>query len=188
MDGLSKMLDPEKGISTTAQIQPSSSESTTTTSLPSNNDILLPAQMPENLSRWNRAIQSLKGLEARGIVRVPPDERGELTMAALVHVAIMWYSANITLNNLAVGFLGPLLFDLGFLDSALVVVFACLVGSVGPAYMAIWGPQSGNRTMVRSFVFVIRYVVGWAEIELTVVCRLLRAISWATGLPSCHVS
>ena len=108
----------------------------------------LPIHVPEKVSRWNKTILSFKGLEERGISRVPPSEREAPSLAGLVQVAILWYSANITANNLAVGFLGPLLFDLGFLDSALIAVFASCVGSLGPSYMAIWGPQSGNRTMV----------------------------------------
>jgi len=109
----------------------------------------LPIHIPEKVSRWNRAIESIRGLEARGISRVPSHEREAPSSAGYVQMVILWYSANITLNNLAVGFLGPLLFNLGFLDSAVIVTFACLVGSLGPAYMAIFGPQSGNRTMVR---------------------------------------
>ena len=114
------------------------------------NDVL-PIRVPEKLSRWNRTIESFKGLEARGISRVPPDERVAPSHLGYVNMALLWYSANITANNLAVGFLGPLLFGLGFVDSSLCVVFACFLGSLGPAYMAIWGPQSGNRTMVKAF-------------------------------------
>lgn len=119
-----------------------------TTDTSSGHDVL-PIHVPEKVSRWNRAIESLNGLEARGISRVPPNERQAPSTAGYVQMVLLWYSANITLNNLAVGFLGPLLFELGFLDSALIVVFACLIGSLGPAYMAIFGPQSGHRTMVR---------------------------------------
>ena len=115
---------------------------------PASSSDALPIHVPLKLSRWNRTIQSIKGLEARGISRVLPHEREPPTLESMVQVAIMWYSVNITLNNLAVGFLGPLLFELGFLHSALIVVFACFLGSVGPSYMAICGPQSGNRTMV----------------------------------------
>ena len=122
----------------------------------SSSDGVLPIHVPEKLSRWNRAIESLRGLEARGISRVPPDEREAPSLASYVQMVTLWYSANITANNLAVGFLGPLLFDLGFLDSALIVVFACFVGSLGPAYMAIWGPQSGNRTLVS---YAVRRVI-----------------------------
>ena len=113
---------------------------------------VLPIHVPEKFSRWNQAIESLGGLEARGISRVPSNEREAPSSTGYVQMVVLWYSANISLNNLAVGFLGPLLFNLGFLDSAMMATFACLLGSLGPAYMAIWGPQSGNRTMVRSFV------------------------------------
>ena len=113
----------------------------------SSNDVL-PLHVPETLSRWNRTIESIRGLEARGISRVPPEEREEPSLRQHIQIMLLWYSANITANNLGVGFLGPLLFELGFLDSALLVVFGCLVGSLGPAYTAIWGPQSGNTTMV----------------------------------------
>ncbi|KAK0612628.1 hypothetical protein B0T17DRAFT_593520 [Bombardia bombarda] len=51
----------------------------------------------------------------------------------------MWFSANISANNLAVGLFGPLVFGLG----------------CSTAYTRIWGPQSGNRTMV-----VCRYFMG----------------------------
>ncbi|KAL9003021.1 MAG: hypothetical protein Q9188_004085 [Gyalolechia gomerana] len=139
------------------------------------NEDALPIHLPEKLSRWNRTIQSLSGLEARGISRVQPTEREVPTLAALVQMALMWYSANITLNNLAVGFLGPLLFELGFLDSALIVVFACFLGSIGPAYMAIWGPQSGNRTMV-----VARYFMGYWPAKLTTVLNLIIMVGYGT--------
>ena len=110
---------------------------------------VLPLHVPETVSRWHKTIESIRGLEARGISRVPPSERQAPSLANDIQIVLLWYSANITANNLGVGFLGPLLFDLGFLDSALLVVFGCLVGSLGPAYTAIWGPQSGHRTMVR---------------------------------------
>ncbi|KAL8988292.1 MAG: hypothetical protein Q9177_002608 [Variospora cf. flavescens] len=96
----------------------------------SSNDAL-PIPVPEKLSRWNRTIQSLKGFEARGISRVQPSEREAPTLAALVQMAIMWYSANITLNNLAVGFLGPLLLQLGFLDRSAGPHFNTSLQSVG---------------------------------------------------------
>ena len=105
--------------------------------------------VPTTISKWNARIESLAGLEARGISRVQEDERHGLTWRGYLQMAVMWYSANITANNLAVGFLGPLLFGLGFLDSAMTAVFGIIVGSAVTAYMSIWGPQSGNRTMVR---------------------------------------
>lgn len=63
-------------------------------------------------------------------------------------MATLWFSANISANNLAVGLLGPLLFGLGFTDSAMCAFGGILVGSAATAYMSIWGAPSGNRTMV----------------------------------------
>ncbi|KAL8991617.1 MAG: hypothetical protein Q9169_007816, partial [Polycauliona sp. 2 TL-2023] len=99
-------IDPEKGIGDAdVHVVPSSSAT-------SSNDVL-PVHVPEKLSKWNQAIQSLKGLEARGISRVPSNERDAPTTAALIQMAIVWYSANIAINNLVIGMLGPLLFGLG---------------------------------------------------------------------------
>ena len=104
------------------------------------------------LSRLNARIESLAGLEARGIKRVLPEERHAISLASYAQMALLWLSANLTANNLAVGFLGPLVFQLGFVDSALCAVFGSFVGCLAMAYMGIWGSQSGNRTMVRCYL------------------------------------
>ena len=106
-----------------------------------------PSRVPI-IAQWKSQIESLKGLEARGISRVLPHEREAPSARGYMQILLLWYGANITANNLAVGFLGPLLFNLGFLDSALIVVFACWLGAVGPSYVATFGPRSGQRTMV----------------------------------------
>lgn len=77
-----------------------------------------------------------------------PDERHAPSTFGYVQMALLWFSANISANNLAVGFLGPLVYQLSFLDAALCAVFGSLLGAIGTAYMGTWGPQSGNRTMV----------------------------------------
>jgi hypothetical protein len=105
--------------------------------------------VPSKLRDINNRIENLAGFEARGITRVLPEERQPPSRSSDLQVAIMWYSANISLNNLAVAMLGPLAFQLGFLDCAMCAVFGAFVGSLTTAYMSIWGPQSGNRTMVR---------------------------------------
>jgi len=100
------------------------------------------------LVRWNAKIESLAGLEARGIVRVPPDERYVPSTFGLLQMALLWFSANLTANNLTLAMLGPLVYELSFVDSALCAVFGGLLGSCGAAYMGTWGPESGNRTLV----------------------------------------
>lgn len=98
------------------------------------------------LKRLNERLESLSAFEARGIARVPPDERQPPSTASDVQIALLWFSANISCNNLIVGLYGPLLFQLGFLDSAMCAVFGALLGSLSTAFMAIWGPKTGHRT------------------------------------------
>ena len=104
--------------------------------------------VPSTFAKWNARIESLAGLEARGIVRVQENERHGLTWFGYLQMCTIWFSANVTANNLAVGLLGPLVYGLGFADSALMACFGSVVGSAITAYMSIWGAQSGNRTMV----------------------------------------
>lgn len=111
--------------------------------------------VPSFLRQLNERIEGLAGFEARGITRVPPEERQPPSLASDIQVALLWFSANVSVNNLAVGLFGPLVFGLGFLDSAMCAVFGGLIGSLSTSYMSIWGPQSGNRTMVRSISHMI---------------------------------
>jgi hypothetical protein len=104
---------------------------------------------------WNTRIESLAGFEARGIARVLPDERQPPSSVAYLQMFLLWFSANITINNLVVGLYGPLLFQLGFLDSSLCAVFGAALGAVSTAYMGTWGAASGCRTMVRVLLPVL---------------------------------
>lgn len=104
--------------------------------------------LPSRLRRLNDRIENLAGFEARGITRVLPEERQPASFINDLQVALLWFSANVSINNLAVGLLGPMLLGLGFLDSALLAVFGAFIGSLSTAYMSVWGPASGNRTMV----------------------------------------
>lgn len=107
--------------------------------------------VPTKFQRWNARIEGLAGLEARGIMRVLPAERHAPSKLGYAQMAVVWFGANVVANNLAVGMLGPLLFNLGFVDSAMMATFGSFVGSIPTAYMSIWGAQSGNRTMVWIF-------------------------------------
>lgn len=139
-------IDPEKfpqgsfisPRSNSRQKRTLSSESFDTSSVP----------VPRTLAKWNTRIEKLAGLEARGITRVSLEERHQDSIMGYAQMAILWFSANVTASNLAVGLLGPLVFSLGFIDSAMMATFGALLGSAATAYMSIWGAQSGNRTMV----------------------------------------
>jgi hypothetical protein len=98
--------------------------------------------------RVNKRISSLKYLEARGIERVLESERHTVAAADFMQISLLWFSTNITANNIAVGMLGPLAYGLGFTDAALCAAFGAVLGAAGAAYMSTFGPISGNRTMV----------------------------------------
>jgi hypothetical protein len=103
-------------------------------------------------ARVNQRITGIKHFEARGIERVPETERFEKVGASnYMQMTLLWFSANITANNMAVGMLGPLDYDLGFTDAALCATFGAVLGALGVAYISTFGPASGNRTMVRRF-------------------------------------
>ena len=138
----------EKDIEEAAVDVAASPKGSSVSSAPEQSGITNKKSLGATLRKWNDKVESLAGLEARGITRVMPDERHSATVMGYLQMAFLWFSANITANNLALGFLGPLLFDLGFTDAVLISVFGALVGSLMTAYMSIWGAQSGNRTMV----------------------------------------
>lgn len=100
---------------------------------------------------WNEKISSLKWLETRGIERVPESERHTVSASNYVQMALLWFSTNVTANNISVGMLGPLSFGLGFTDAALCATFGVVLGAAGVAYMSTFGPTGGNRTMVMIF-------------------------------------
>jgi hypothetical protein len=103
---------------------------------------------------WAGRIERLSGFESRGLERVPLEERQTPSSIALLQMLLLWFSANLTINNLAVALTGPLVFQLGFSDSAWCAVIGVLLGSMSTSYMSTWGAVSGNRTMVR-----VRYSV-----------------------------
>jgi hypothetical protein len=114
-----------------------------------------PAATSESfLERLNEKILSVRYLENRGFERVPISERHEITGTKYMQITLLWFSTNITANNIAVGMLGPLSYNLGFTDSALCAVFGAVLGSAGAAYMSTFGPESGNRTMVSTLDMV----------------------------------
>jgi hypothetical protein len=115
--------DEEKGID--QDVSTRQADSALSSESPSPQDT---AKSGNFFQRLNERILSIHYLEKRGFERVEV--------------------SNITANNIAVGMLGPLAYDLGFTDSALCAAFGAVLGAAGAAYMSTFGPESGNRTMV----------------------------------------
>lgn len=133
-----------------SQADPEAVESQSTNkiniNIPENHDKKI--NTPSVLERLNARISAVRFLETRGIERVPEAQRHEVNTADYLQMTLLWFSTNITANNIALGMLGPATYRLGFVDAALCATFGSLLGAAGAAYMATWGPASGNRTMV----------------------------------------
>ena len=127
------------------------------------------------LRRINDRIEGLSGFEARGIARVPPSERQPASRLADLQVFLLWFGANISANNMTTGLFGPLIFGLGFRDSVACALAGCLLGSASTAYMAVWGPPSGNRTMV-----VLRFFMGYWPSKLPCLLNLVLMVGYIT--------
>lgn len=110
-----------------------------------------PVPQTSTLTRWTHRLEVLNGFEARGIARVAPSDRHEDSTTGYVYMILLWLGANMSANNLAVALLGPLVFKLGFVDSALCATFGVIAGCIPPSYIATWGSESGNRTLVGFF-------------------------------------
>ncbi|KAL3474207.1 permease for cytosine/purines, uracil, thiamine, allantoin-domain-containing protein [Aspergillus californicus] len=113
-------------------------------------------------------------LEARGIERVEEHERiPKLSWVSYLQAFLLWLSINLAANNITLGMLGPAVYGLSFLDSALCAVLGALLGSISSAWMATWGPISGIRTMVLG-----RYTMGWWPSKLIVILNLIQMVGY----------
>ncbi|KAG8904975.1 hypothetical protein FRB99_000934 [Tulasnella sp. 403] len=97
-----------------------------------------------HLTRW---------VETRGIQPTSPDERGD---PQFWKIFFIWMSANCNILSFSAGTVGPLVFDLGFRDAALVIMGFNMIGCLLPGYFSTFGPKIGMRQMVHT-----RYTWGF---------------------------
>lgn len=104
------------------------------------------------LSYWSVKLEKIWGVEARGITRVADNEKTvPRPLHDYFHMFSLWFSINLQAMNIIVGLLGPLVYGLGWVDCICIVIFANALASTSIAYMATYGPESGNRTQVCFF-------------------------------------
>lgn len=116
----------------------------------------------------------LYNLEARGIRRVEPSERHDLNRLGYSQIGLLWFSVNLAANNITLGMLGPVVFGLSFFDACMTAVFGMLIGCLPVGYIAMFGPRSGNRSLV-----VARYSMGWWPAKLVVILNLMVCLGYA---------
>lgn len=110
------------------------------------------------LARVQRLVGKF-GVEQRGIERVLPDERTDTSMSK---VGTLWLSANMTVSTFAIGALAQPVFDLGFVDTALTIIFVNIFGIIPVCFFSAFGPRFGLRQMVLS-----RFYFGYYGVKLS---------------------
>ena len=128
-----------------------------------------PILLRGRLAKWNAKVEGLAGLEARGITRVLPEERHDLKTMGYVQMFGFWFGMNLVVENIVIGFLGPLVFKLGWKDSVCIVIFASALACCGPSYLGTFGAESGNRTMVCNLI--CRLLLNFLRLVNHSVCK-----------------
>lgn len=122
---------------------------------------------------WEKTLINYN-IELRGIQRVSIEERQPLNKRGLLQIYVLWFSINLAAVNITLGMLGPQVYFLSFKDASLCAVFGSILGSLPVAYIATFGPRSGNRTMV-----LARYVMGWYPAKLVVILNIIVLLGYA---------
>ena len=99
------------------------------------------------------------GVEARGIERVPEDER---TDKSTLKVGTMWCAANMVISSFAIGVLALPVFGLGCVDSMLTILFINCLGVLPVCFFSTLGPKFGMRQMILS-----RFYFGYYGVKLS---------------------
>ncbi|KAJ7745285.1 permease for cytosine/purines, uracil, thiamine, allantoin-domain-containing protein [Mycena metata] len=142
-------------------------------------NVLDPDAPPSALDRtsfWGRslalsaALERKVGIEARGIQRVPEDQRPDRPSGNLW----IWLAANCVLTTFGIGILGPSLFFLGLGDSMLTIFFTNVATCVLPAYMATFGPKLGLRQMTSA-----RFSWGWHGAKVVALLNCVACVGWS---------
>ncbi|OXC85522.1 cytosine-purine permease [Cryptococcus neoformans] len=108
------------------------------------------------------------GVEARGIERVPEDDRPHTSWW---DNGTLWFSVNSCVGTFSVGYLGHLYYGMGLRDAALTIVFFNLLSCAPVAYMCTFGKELGlPLTPSRSVLLAMNTIGGvscWRAISTT---------------------
>ncbi|KAK9434390.1 permease for cytosine/purines, uracil, thiamine, allantoin-domain-containing protein [Lipomyces doorenjongii] len=110
-------------------------------------------------------------MEARGIERVPEDERIDKTVYS---PAYFWWAVNMVLSPVAIGALGISIFGMTFWDSTLTIIFFTIFGTIPVAFYSLFGPEFGLRQMIIS-----RFWFGYHGVKIFAVLNVIGCIGWS---------
>ena len=88
--------------------------------------------------------------------------------------AVQWCSANMVVSSFAIGALAIPVFQLGFVDALLTILFINLLGITPVCFFSTFGPRFGLRQMVLS-----RYFFGYYGVKLIAIFNVLACIGWS---------
>ena len=80
---------------------------------------------------------------------------------------------NLCVISLVPGFLGPLVYNLGWTDCVYIAIFANALAACGPAYTATFGASSGLRTMILG-----RFFMGYWPAKLASLLNIIMQTGW----------
>lgn len=112
------------------------------------------------------------GVEETGIERVLPNERSDQSPMSCF---TMWMAANTTVSTFALGTLGSSIWQMGFKDAALTILFFNLFPTIVVAYFSTWGPETGLRQLALS-----RFGFGYFTVLLPTILNCIACIGWST--------
>ncbi|WVQ82455.1 hypothetical protein IAT38_004584 [Cryptococcus sp. DSM 104549] len=120
--------------------------------------------------RWLSKLFDI-GVEARGIERVPEDERdGRHTIGLL----LLWWSVNMVVSTVPIGLLAQAYYTLSFHSAVAAIVTFTAIGAACCAFVATLGPKTGLRTMVIS-----RYSVGYVGGTIFAIFNILTQLGFS---------
>ncbi len=125
----------------------------------------------ETLSIPETVIRVPRGVEVRGIERVPPHER---THTSLIDNFTMWLSANMVISTVALGALAIPIFGLGFWDSFGAILLFNVLAVLPVAFFSTFGPRLGLRQMT-----IARFSFGWYGAKITALFNVAACIGWS---------
>jgi len=112
-----------------------------------------------------------RGIEARGIERVPSEARAHVRISDNFTI---WLSANLEISSIVLGALATTVFALGFWDSIAAIIIFNVLGALPVAFFSTLGPKLGLRQMTIS-----RFSFGWIGAMVMVLCNAAACIGWS---------
>ncbi|SMN19945.1 similar to Saccharomyces cerevisiae YER056C FCY2 Purine-cytosine permease, mediates purine (adenine, guanine, and hypoxanthine) and cytosine accumulation [Maudiozyma saulgeensis] len=155
------------------------------------NDLYAIESAIETKLSWFNRLAIYLNAETKGIEPVGEEERNP--DESVVNAASMWFSANMVIAAYALGGLGPMIYQLNFGTSVLVIIFFNILGLLPVAYFSLFGCELGLRQMVLSRfllgnltarIFALINVVacvGWGIVNTVVSAQLLNMVNHASG-------